>query len=448
MKHRITSILVALYLLACLVAGGSTQIPWTNLGLQLVGIALIAWAAVSGSRDRESRSLIDILLPCALVLVLLQLIPLPADMWTKLPGREVIATGFASLGYPLRAMPISLVPHVSVLTVFAAIPAIAVFVATERLAPSPRAIAAAIVVGMIGSVFVGALQVAGGPKSGAYFYEIHNPGAIGFFANQNHMAALLLLGIPMAAALTVSAESKRKISSVTRYGLGLSVLFLILLGIALNASRAALALSVPVLLASASLFPALVRWRAPALILSALVLVAAVGIVMTNPITAAELSSDATGSGISRGEIWATTAKAAADTFPFGTGLGSFETIYHLYEDPALVTRSYVNHAHNDYLELALELGAGGIALLFAFLTWWGIVAVRTWTSTYSSPFARAATIATAAILAHSVVDFPLRTAAISAAFAACLAMMTRRNLTETVSASGGRRQSRHVTIG
>ena len=41
-----------------------------------------------------------------------------------------------------------------------------------------------------------------------------------------------------------------------------------------------------------------------------------------------------------------------------------------------------------------------------------------------AGPFARAASIASAAVLVHSLVDFPLRTAAISACFGMCLALL------------------------
>lgn len=450
MKHRIVSILIAGYLLSCIILGGSSQSPWTNLALQLGGIALIALAAVAGKPENEGSTAraVNILLACTLLLVLIQIVPLPVGIWGALPGKEQFAQGLATLRYPASAMPISDAPNATVLTLFAAIPAIAIFVATERLSPSPRAIAFAIVVGMVASVFVGALQVAGGPKSAAYFYEIHNPGAIGFFANQNHMAALLLVGIPMAAALVISAESKRRISAVARYGLGLGVLLLVILGIALNASRAAIGLALPILLASAALSPALIRWRAPALILSAIVLLVGVGIIMTNPIKSNDLDPDTSGTVESRSEIWTTTGKAFVDNFPLGTGLGTFESVYHRYEDPQQVTLAYVNHAHNDYLEIALELGVGGILLIAGFLIWWALVTARMWMSTYGSPFGRAATIATGAILAHSIVDFPLRTAAISAVFAVCAAMMTQRSLMEAPSKSGEMRQSRHVSIG
>ena len=84
---------------------------------------------------------------------------------------------------------------------------------------------------------------------------------------------------------------------------------------------------------------------------------------------------------------------------------------------PTQVTTEYVVHAHNDYAELALELGFAGVVLMLLFLAWWGAAVWRAWRTAEAGPFARAAAIASAAVLVHSLVDFPLRTAAISACF-------------------------------
>jgi O-antigen ligase len=340
-------------------------------------------------------------------------------------------------------MPVSETPYASVLALFAAIPTIAVLVAAGRLSASPRAIAVGIVAGMVAGIFVGALQVAGGPDAWAYFYPIHNAGAVGFFANHNHMATLLLVGIPMTAALMVSAKSKRRSSPFTRYGLGAAVFILTLVGIVLTGSRAALALSLPVILASATMFPLASRWRGLALAVSAIALLGAVALVVSDPIAA---SADEVGN--SRPEIWKTATTAIADSFPVGTGLGSFEQVYHRYEDAGSVSRQYVNHAHNDYLEAALELGAAGVIMIVAFLLWWAVTAVRIWASPVSTPFARAATIATAAVLVHSAVDFPLRTAAISAIFGACVAFMTQHSKSAATKKDGEARPTRHVALG
>lgn len=87
----------------------------------------------------------------------------------------------------------------------------------------------------------------------------------------------------------------------------------------------------------------------------------------------------------------------------------------------------FVNHAHNDYLELALELGLAGIVLMALFLAWWGIAAARAWTSPLTTAFGRAATIASAIIFAHSLVDYPLRTASIAAIFGVAIALIAQR---------------------
>lgn len=425
MKRRISSLLVAGYILGCIVLGGSAQNPWTNLGLQLGGIALIGWTVTAGNLE-ERISTINVIIICALLLVMVQLIPLPVDLWVKLPGREEIVRGFAVLGYSLRPFPIAEMPHEAVLALFSTIPAIASFIAVERLSPSPRYIAVTIVGGMIASICVGALQVASGPSSWAYFYEIHNPGAVGFFANSNHMGTLFLVAVPMAAALVVSAQPKRQRSPASKYALGFAIAALVSVGIVLNGSRAALGLSIPVIIASAALFRSSVRWRGPLLAISLISLIAGVAVIVGNPIASPEFSPTKAESIGTRGEVWSTTLRAVFDNFPVGTGLGSFAKVYHRYENPDQVTAFYVNHAHNEYLEVALELGLGGVLLVLFFLLWWTNTAVRVWKSAYSSPFGRAATIATAAVIVHSTVDFPIRTAAISSIFAACIALMAR----------------------
>jgi O-antigen ligase len=159
-----------------------------------------------------------------------------------------------------------------------------------------------------------------------------------------------------------------------------------------------------------------------------------------------KISHDASTSVQSREQILATTGRAIADYMPFGSGLGSFLRVYRTYESPDSVSSEYVIHAHNDYAELALELGLPGIILMLLFLAWWAVVVVRVWKDG-GAPFARAASIASAAILVHSLVDFPLRTAAISTCFAMCLALMSEPRAPLRQEA-GDLRPTRHVTVG
>jgi O-antigen ligase len=450
LRQKVTSLLVGGYILLCIILGGSSQSPWPGLALDLLGLVLISWAGLHWRTSREQSLSVGpyLLLLFGLLIVLVQLIPLPANLWSSLPGRADLAKSIEALGFPLQPLPISETPYTSVLTLFSLMPAIAAFVAVERLSPSPRVLAVAIVVGMLGGVFLGAAQVAGGQDSWANLYAIHSSGASGFFANHNHMATLLLVGIPMIAALVVSAKSDRKKTAFGRFGIGVAVLIVIIVGIVLTGTRAAIALAVPIVVASMALFPAMIRWRRIAFGVTAVTLVVAVAIVVANPIMSTTPDSIGTSNVSSRVQIWSTTAKAIRDSFPIGTGLGSFEQVYHAYENPESVGGSYVNHAHNDYLELILELGAAGLVLIVCALAWWVIAVVRIWRSSLSSPIARAATIATAAILAHSFVDFPIRTGAISAIFAVCVALMAQHRRPTLTRKPGESRPARHMTIG
>lgn len=129
---------------------------------------------------------------------------------------------------------------------------------------------------------------------------------------------------------------------------------------------------------------------------------------------------------------------------PFGSGFGTFAQAYRLHEDPDLVNWIHVNHVHNDYLELVVELGVPGALLLAAFLLWWAWRFFALWSSTGASPLARAATLVTLGLLLHSLVDFPLRTAALSALFAASVGVMARSARVGAARAGG---QPRHLTL-
>jgi hypothetical protein len=84
--------------------------------------------------------------------------------------------------------------------------------------------------------------------------------------------------------------------------------------------------------------------------------------------------------------------------------------------------------------------------LLIGFFSWWLRQLLFAWTSPLAGRLARAATIVSGAILAQSLVDYPLRTSAIACVFALCLAIMARPQPGGSGSGNGGR--ARHVVIG
>ena len=431
MPSLVKSSVAPAYLLACLILGGSAQGIWQNTLLQLAGLGIIAWAAATGDDPLpKSAQALMLILIAAFVIVVLQLIPLPASLWAH-GLRMRIAEGYSLLGRPVPSLPLSLTPYASLSTLLAIIPPLAMFCAILRLGAFRASwLAAALLAGAVAGITLGALQVvAPGAASPWYLYHETNRGvAVGFFANANHMADLLVCGLPFIAALAAGGRSR----NIQRYSALLIILagaaLLLVVGIALNGSLAGYTLAVPAIAASILIVaPAQRSVRVPVAIIAGLALVAAVAAMASTSIGSSRIGQEASGSVESRQEILKTTGRAIRDTMPFGSGLGSFVKVYPLYESADHVTPEYVVHAHNDYAELALELGLAGVLLIGVFLAWWTAAARAGWRTGGGGPYARAASIASAVILVHSVVDFPLRTAAISATFAMCLALLINR---------------------
>jgi O-antigen ligase len=202
-------------------------------------------------------------------------------------------------------------------------------------------------------------------------------------------------------------------------------LSVLLVGILVNGSLAGMGLAVPAL-AVAVLMILYRRKPLPiwAPVAAGLLLAGSVALMLSAPFQNNLTTDQARTSEDSRYTSFSKSIDAAGDYLPVGSGLGTFAEIYRLYENPKTVDRSYMNHVHNDYIEVALETGFAGILLMALFLLWWLRRVFAIWRAGDPDHAARAATIASAVILAHSFVEFPLRTAAISAVFAMCCALM------------------------
>lgn len=430
MLSRARAAVAPVYLFACLILGGSAQGIWENMILQLAGVGIIAWAAMDRSNEPLAPAARQLLLLgiLAITVIALQLIPLPASVWTHLGPRQAIAEGFRVLGVALPPQPLSLAPASGLDALLGIIPPLAIFAAMVRSrAYRPQWLAIALIAGTITGIALGALQVAssGAIQSPWYLYEETSTGrGVGFFANADHMATLLIIAIPFLAAIIAAARtaSMQRYSAVVAIVIGAALL--VLVGLALNGSLAGYGLALPVIAASLLvILPPASRLRPWIVVLSALLMIGAVSALETTAIGSGSIGAHASNAVESRSQLLSTTSKAAADFMPFGSGFGSFRSVYHLYEQPQQVTEIYVVHAHNDYVELALELGVAGIILTLLFLAWWAAAVWRT-SRTEAGPFARAAAIASAAVLIHSFADFPLRTAAIAACFGMCMALL------------------------
>ncbi len=439
------------YLFACIVLGGSAQGMLTNLFLQLTAIAILCWAFLERTKAKDSLPARQIgwIAGAAIALIVFQLIPLPPGIWSNLPGRGTVIDGFRLLGQPLPWLPLSLSPADTIATAMALLPPLAMLALILRLgAYRDDWLVFALLLAACISVAFGIRQIRG-DGSEHYFYAYNSWGtASGLFANANHMATLLLVSIPFLIALTARRwrnESKPNDRLLTAT-VGGAVAIALALGMVINQSFALLIIGAPVIGAAAlQLIPAgRVRLGRLAVMFGALLLAGAAALAIL--VSAGMSVSNQTSVNI-RKEIWSHTGGAIADYGIVGTGVGTFPKIYPLTEDPQVVERTYTNHAHNDYMEIALEAGIPGIILMLAFLIWWGRRAFAIWRSPDAAEMARAACIASAAILLHSLVDYPLRTAAIATSMAMAVALMAdpvKRRLQPRVA---DLRPDRHLTL-
>jgi O-antigen ligase len=228
----------------------------------------------------------------------------------------------------------------------------------------------------------------------------------GLFTNQNHFSSLVYAMIPMLAYLTLQ---RRRLPAAY---LGLLILMLLVLFAA--GSRAGMAIATTLAVVS-------LLWFWPRMQSSARKLaVLATGIIVITAI-AWWFGFDSSIQNDLRSTFYATTWRAIQDHWLAGTGLGTFTLIYPSYEHTGQIVSVYANHAHDEYLELWLETGLAGLALIGVFCA----LVARHFSR---SGLAEASFIAIVAIMLHSLVDYPLRTfgLAIPLAFFAAIILSVR----------------------
>ena len=444
--ERAWMVIAPAYLVACLVLGGASAAgALANTLLQLGAIALLV-LMVWANRVHippEARPLAWIVLAFA-ALVALTLVPLPFTLWAALPYRAEIAEAFRLMAIPVQSLPVSLAPDATITSALSILPPLAMFLLMAQLPnEGRRRIAAVVIIMALASLALGAFQLLGGAGSPLRFYEITNAGRpVGLFANINHQATLLLCALPCAGYLAarLAARTERSERSGGAIFAVMSLIFLAV-GIAATGSMAGYGLFFPAAFGTLLIYRRTIaaritgRWRAGLVVL----LVLFVGLALAGPLSQETLGSKFNKSPVSRQVFAATTTEAIAESWPVGTGLGTFADVYRRFEDPARPIVEYTNHAHNDYLEIALELGLLGVLITIAFFLWWLARSRHAWrTDTAGAALARTGSIIIGIILLHSLVDYPLRTSAMAAVFAAACALLvpaplkTRRSQSES----------------
>jgi hypothetical protein len=448
-----------LMLFASVVLGGATQSgSLGDVALQFLAVPALVlaswvwldrldvrrrdgWGRESGVADLALAAAMG---ACALVIILAQVLPLYGNLgWGGVSARIAAAGGMGLKDSHTGSSSID--PAASLAAVAGVVPPLALFLLVSSLGIERRLrLIGWFVVFGLACLALGVLQVLQGPDSSLRFFAISNrTEAIGFFANRNHFAAQLYSTLLLTVAWSAT-QAKRPFSPrspTSRKMLWLAGMFcvalLLLSGLALARSRAGILF---VLLAAAAIIA-----MSPTLVVAfgrkgrrvhRLFFVAVAAVLLLVGYLGADRFLQRFDAGLVdqiRAMLNTVTYEAMRDALPFGTGLGTFPSIYAVYEKSQNLRPEYVNRAHDDWLEFPLEAGVAGILLMVLFLAWFGLFLFRVWMRPSTGQDVRVciaqqcASLVVLFLLLHSVVDYPLRTSTMLAYFAACCGLMVFR---------------------
>jgi O-antigen ligase len=419
-RPSLSLILLVALLIVLWVAGGASRAD--ALGQTVVRAS--AWLLVIVAILFSERPAVGTARPVALILlaatalVLLQLVPLPPDVWQSLPGRRVLAEAAAASGQAQPWRPWSIVPGATLNALSSLIVPAAVLVFGTGLRGSERALLLPLILCLAAaSTMVGLLQFSGVALDNPLINESAAQ-VSGNFANRNHFAVFLAFGCLVAPIWATLNGRRPGWRGPAAFGLVL----LFVLTILASGSRAGLVLGLLALVLgpviaqrgirnALSEYP---RWAFPALIagvvsgIAILVLasVAADRAVSIDRLFWADEGQDMRSRGLP------TVLAMIRNYFPAGSGLGGFDPIFRMHEPFSLLKPTYFNHAHNDLLEIVLDAGLPGLLLLSVGLLWWLWASARAWQAGASMQLAlpKLGSAMLLLILVASAFDYPART--------------------------------------
>ena len=242
------------------------------------------------------------------------------------------------------------------------------------------------------------------------------------FINPNRFAALMAMSGACAVALFVAARRERRGERLTaefRFPPGtvwLVAAVVVETALVLTLSRLGIASALVAGLLTICLFTR--KRTAWAVLAGTLVVLAANAALATGPVLdrySVLFEGDLAGAG--RLRCWRMALPVVRDFPVFGSGAGTFDHVFRLYQDPSLPGRW--TFAHNDYLNLFTDTGLVGFALGAAavVLAMRRIVPLRHSHNPVTRAVAIAGVLGLSAVAVHSVADFPLQEPAFALLF-------------------------------
>ncbi len=391
-----------------------------------LGLWHISWEEVS-----RLRTLFLLALACFL-LVIAHLIPLPPSLWQALPGRAIVAEIDRAAGLGDVWRPLTLTPAATRNAAYSLLIPLAALVLLARLSRAQlmAMVPVLLILGFISGI-LGIAQAVGPTNSPLYLYRVTNNGlSVGFFANRNHQAVLLATLFPMLAVYaSVGMESVEKMRFRFWLAIGGAIMLIPLL--LATGSRAGLVVGgvgfVAMLLIyrrptdlrpakrkTVKIDPRLVIAGTTAALLGVLIffLLRAEAL---NRLIQSDMNEEL------RIAVWPAIWDMGWKYFPAGSGIGSFIEAYQIDEPYETLRATYLNHAHNDWLEVLMTGGLPALLILAsAILAWiWRALGLIRAGEAQKSDLglARLGAVVIAILAAASVADYPMRTPILALVF-------------------------------
>ena len=389
--------LVLLLVLACLTGGGSYDRGWGDALVELLAWPVLVVAVLALSeKPLPKQSLVLLLAAFAVPLVL-------ALQWL---------TGWSET------------PWATERGLWSVMPAVAMFAGALALGERHYPGLLWVVAGLVGFNVVLAFLQLGAPQDSLLNPFPEWPPALGgVFANANHHGTVLSMALLWLGAWAWSTWRTRGKAFDGRklllWVIAAASSLILLAVLPLTGSRAMVLiamgalLAVPVLLGGLRDLRSLGRSRRSVALAMTLLIAGALLLVAVSGWLKVDSEQEI------RGTLAATTARMAADAMPWGHGLGSFVPWFDAHAGERFALRAFANHAHNEYVQWWLESGVFGLAWIAMLVAWllWACPWPNASRGVQPAP-AVAAWLSVAVVLAHSAVDYPLRTQGIMAIFA------------------------------
>lgn len=306
------------------------------------------------------------LIAAVVALTVIHLVPLPPARWQGLPGHGIVRDIDALLGLRNQWRPLSMEPRGTWNALYSLSVPIAVLALAMQLGMRDhvRLLMLLIFLSVLSGA-VGLLQAIGIDASLSSQGEI-----AGLFSNRNHQGVLLALLLPMLAVGAAWGDGvlPRRVATIAACALAVIAVPLIIV----TGSRAALI----ALVIAIALIPLIGlrrqtssrmrrnryltagKYALAIVVLAVLVWMTVIASRETALVRFKQTEEDV------RFPVWASIVDMLPQYLPWGSGIGSYVEVYQILEPDNLLRPTFSNHAHNEWLEIALTAGLPGIALI------------------------------------------------------------------------------------